>query len=377
MEDKLNVIAPKLRFKEFNKDWNVVKLGDICSNFKSGETITSKDIYLTGKYPVYGGNGLRGYTDRFTHDGFYLLIGRQGALCGNINRISDKSFISEHAIAVATNENSDTEWLSHKLKYFNLNRLSESSAQPGLSVNKLVKIKISIPSLPEQQKIASFLSAVDEKIQLLSRKKELLNQYKKGVMQQLFSGKLRFKDEQGKDFPEWEKRIIGDVCVCMDNLRKPLNDSQRQLMQGDIPYWGANKIMDYVNDFLFDETIILLAEDGGNFNEYETRPIANLSRGKCWVNNHTHVLKGKKNLSNEFLFYSLVHKNITGFVSGGTRAKLNKSEMLKIPIAFPTLDEQKKIANYLSNIDSKIVCLYSQISQTHTFKKGLLQQMFV
>ena len=264
-----------------------------------------------------------------------------------------------------------------------------------LSKKEFLKIAVNLPVLKEQIKIANFLTAVDEKIHLLTQKHDLLTQHKKGVMQQIFSHskersdstvsyprgisqKLRFKDDDdGKDFPEWEEKTLDEVCICLDNKRKPLNDAERQTMQGEIPYWGANNIMDYVNDYIFDETIVLLAEDGGNFNEYKTRPIANISHGKCWVNNHTHVLKGKTNLSNEFLFYSLVHKNITGYVSGGTRAKLTKGEMLKILIDMPSPKEQNKIANFLTAVDEKITATKAQLAAVKQYKQGLLQQMFV
>lgn len=256
-------------------------------------------------------------------------------------------------------------------------KLAGTSTIPDLNHGDFYKINISYPSLSEQTKIANFLTAVDEKITQLSQKHGLLTQYKKGVMQQIFSQELRFKDDEGKGFLEWEEKTLDEVCVCLDNKRKPLNDAERQTMQGEIPYWGANNIMDYVNDYIFDETIVLLAEDGGNFNEYKTRPIANISHGKCWVNNHTHVLKGKTGLSNEFLFYSLVHKNITGYVSGGTRAKLTKSEMLKILIDVPSTKEQTKIANFLTAIDAKITITKAQMDFVKQYKQGLLQQMFV
>jgi len=196
--------APKLRFPEFHSDWEKFYLGDLCSTFKSGIGITSEYIQIEGKYPVYGGNGLRGYSDKYTHDGNYILIGRQGALCGNINRANGKSYILEHAIAVCENTISDLEWLAQKLDYMKLNRFSESSAQPGLAVNRIVRLKLWVPSKPEQQKIAAFLSAVDKKIQLLTRKKELLEQYKKGVMQKIFKREIRFKDKNGEAFPGWE-----------------------------------------------------------------------------------------------------------------------------------------------------------------------------
>lgn len=133
MNDKLkNKNVPQLRFPEFEGEWVEKRLEKLFSEFKSGQNITASQIKEKGKYPVYGGNGLRGYFDEYTHNGNYFLIGRQGALCGNINKSKGKAYFSEHAIACMANEENDTEWLAQRLDYYNLNRLSESSAQPGL-----------------------------------------------------------------------------------------------------------------------------------------------------------------------------------------------------------------------------------------------------
>ena len=146
-------------------------------------------------------------------------------------------------------------------------------------------------------------------------------------------------------------------------------------MQGEIPYWGANGIVDYVNEHIFDETIVLLAEDGGYFDEFSHRPIANISYGKSWVNNHAHILKAKNNSLNEWLYYSLVHKNILAFINGGTRAKLNKSDMLLIPINLPPIAEQTKIVGVLGNADQEISLLEKQLADLKQEKKALMQQL--
>ncbi|MBK7652442.1 MAG: restriction endonuclease subunit S [Flammeovirgaceae bacterium] len=176
---------------EIPVEWEVTRLGELCSTFKSGLGITSESIFDQGKYSVYGGNGLRGYTNDFTHDGNYLLIGRQGALCGNITLINGKNYVSEHAIAVQPNNKNDVFFLGYKLDFLNLNRYSESSAQPGLSVEKLVRLKISVAPLKEQTAIANLLSTWDRAIthttQLIAQK-ELS---KKWLMQQLLNGKKR------------------------------------------------------------------------------------------------------------------------------------------------------------------------------------------
>ena len=203
---------PDLRFPEFTGEWVEKRLGKLCKTFKSGAGIVSEQISKIGSYPVYGGNGFRGYTDSYTHNGEYVLIGRQGALCGNINKVCGKTFISEHAIAASSNEHSNVGWLAQKLDYLKLNRFSESSAQPGLAVNKLVKLKLIIPDPSEQKKVAAFLSAVDRRIEELEKKRDLLTAYKKGLMQQLFSQSLRFKDDHNQPFPDWEEKRLGEVA---------------------------------------------------------------------------------------------------------------------------------------------------------------------
>ena len=184
------LFSQQVRFKaddgsEF-REWEDKKLGDICSHFQSGKTITSATISDNGAYPVFGGNGLRGFTDTYTHDGIFALIGRQGALCGNINLVQGENFISEHAIAVQANQESSTQWLAMWLDFMQLNRFSESSAQAGLAVNKLVKFDIKVPCLEEQTKIANFLSAIDQKIEVVAQQIEQAKTWKKGLLQQMF-----------------------------------------------------------------------------------------------------------------------------------------------------------------------------------------------
>jgi type I restriction enzyme S subunit len=125
------------------EDWEVKPLREICS-MKSGLGITSASILLDGKYPCFGGNGIRGYVNSYTHKGAYPLIGRQGALCGNINYIEGAFFASEHAVVVTPKHDIDAKWLSNVLVRMNLNQYSESSAQPGLSINKIDLLRILI-----------------------------------------------------------------------------------------------------------------------------------------------------------------------------------------------------------------------------------------
>ena len=191
---KLNV--PNLRFKEFQGEWNSFLINDVCSEFKSGKNIKADSISESGEYPVYGGNGLRGYTSSYNHEGLYVLIGRQGALCGNVRSVNGKTYITEHAIAVAGNEKSNTSFLHYLFLKMNLGQFSDQSAQPGLAVNKLLKLKVILPSISEQTKIARLLSLLDERIATQNKIIDKLQSLIKGMGDNLL------------DNPLWEKTYL-------------------------------------------------------------------------------------------------------------------------------------------------------------------------
>ena len=172
------------------KEWEVEKLENICS-MKSGDGITSLRIRNLDDYPVYGGNGLRGFTNSFTHDGEYTLIGRQGALCGNITRVGGKFYASEHAVVVTVKGDIDVDWLSQKLETMKLNKYSEASAQPGLSANKIMRLLILKPLFEEQNEISKRLISIDNKLQTEQNYLHKLQQIKAGLMADLLSGKKK------------------------------------------------------------------------------------------------------------------------------------------------------------------------------------------
>ncbi|RLL35421.1 restriction endonuclease subunit S, partial [Acinetobacter cumulans] len=137
--------CPEVRFKGFTDVWKQFKLGELCSEFRSGEFIKAENIASLGKYPVYGGNGLRGYTDTYNHNGEFALIGRQGALCGNMQFSCGKAFFTEHAVAVKANNSNETSFLYYLCGIMNLGQYSGQSAQPGLAVGNLIEIETLVP----------------------------------------------------------------------------------------------------------------------------------------------------------------------------------------------------------------------------------------
>ena len=174
---------------------------------------------------------------------------------------------------------------------------------------------------------------------------------------------------------EWELKKIEDCCNILDSNRIPLNSEERKKIQGNIPYYGANGIQGLINKHLFDEDLILLAEDGGYFDEYQVRPIAYYITGKSWVNNHAHVLSAKSDHVLKWIYYSLVHKNILPWINGTTRSKLNQSELKQITIPLPLLKEQEKIASILSNIDAQIQSQIQYKGKLERQKKALMQKL--
>ena len=390
--------VPKLRFKEFSDEWEENKLEELTTYVdyrgKTPKKVERGILLVTAK------NIKMGYIDyniskEYVAKENYDEIMRRGkvkkgevlltteAPLGNVAQIDDENIaLAQRVIKFAgISLKIDNSFLKYRFiteKFqTKLKNKAIGTTVLGIQGKVLHKLLIKYPLLQEQEKIANFLSSVDKKISLTEEKLELFREYKKGVMQKIFSQELRFKDSDDNDYPEWEEKKLEEVAECLDNLRKPLNSNEREKIKGSIPYYGANGIQGYINNYIFNEELVLLAEDGGNFDDYLTKPIAQYVQGKSWINNHAHVLKGKKVLKTKFLYFSLVHKDIRSFINGTSRSKLNKSSMLNIIILLPALEEQEKIADFLSSIDSKIENIEKELEGLKEFKKGLLQQMFI
>lgn len=244
----------------------------------------------------------------------------------------------------------------------------------NLGLTTIKQTKFLLPCVEEQQKIADFLSSVDDVITASEQEVAALEEQKKGAMQKIFSQEVRFKADDGSDYPEWEELKLEDCCNGFDNQRKPVSAAKRE--SGNVPYYGANGIQDYVKDYIFDGEYVLLAEDGGNFDDFATRPIAQYISGKAWVNNHAHVIQAKENSITKYIFYTLVHKDIRKYINGTSRSKLNQADMWMIQIPVPRLEEQQKIADFLSDFDTAIYLAKQELEQWKELKKGLLQQLF-
>ena len=183
--------VPQMREPGYTGPWQQRKLGNVAIEFKSGAFLRADEIEVNGEYPVYGGNGLRGYTSTYNHDGEFALIGRQGALCGNMTYSAGKAYFTEHAVVVQADENNDTRFIYYLLDTMQLGQYSDQSAQPGLAVNKLIKLDNMFPDKLEQIRISTYFSSLDHLITLHQQKFDKYTQIKKAMMSELITGKIK------------------------------------------------------------------------------------------------------------------------------------------------------------------------------------------
>jgi len=387
-------LVPKLRFPEFRdaEGWEQRPLGLACQ-MQAGKFVSASEIRAQneqGLYPCYGGNGLRGYTATFTHSGRYSLIGRQGALCGNVRLGVGQFHATEHAVVVTPENGIKGDWLFYVLDFLNLNRFATGQAQPGLSVDVLERLPIAIPNQEsEQQKIAECLSSVDGLIAAQVRKVNALKTHKKGLMQQLFpregetQPRLRFPEFQ--DAREWEPNSIGQLGEVVTGSTP--STAQPEYYGGDSLFVSPADISD---DRFIEKTKTTLTELGFR----ETRPIKANSIlfvcigstiGKIAQNMHecatnqqiNSVIPNSEN-SDGFVYYALsgIADEIANLAGRQAVPIVNKSLFSSVELTVPKLPEQNRIANCLSSLDETIFAQAQKLEALKTHKKGLMQQLF-
>ena len=383
-----NEKKPALRFKGFTDPWEQRKLGDLCVEFRSGEFISASDITETGEYPVFGGNGLRGFTDRFNHDGEYTLIGRQGALCGNVNFAVGKSYFTEHAIAVRADKKNQTRFLYYLFSTMDLGQYSGQSAQPGLAVGNLVELKSTLPDKQEQEKISGVLTALDTLITLHQRKYEKLVNIKKSMLDKMFPQngasvpEIRFK---GFTDP-WEQRKFSDITFPAgeknrDNL--PLESYSITNEHGFIPQdekfenggtmREADKRMYYIvspNSFAYNPARINVGSIG-----YQ-------NTGKdVIISSLYEVFKTSDDVDDRLLWHWFkspdFQKLIFQLQEGGVRLYFYYDKLCMGTVSLPSLEEQRKIGQFFDSLDTLITLHQRKLEKLQNIKKSCLEKMFV
>jgi type I restriction enzyme, S subunit len=369
---------PKLRFPEFLDDgeWEEKTLSQLLTigNGKDYKHLSN------GEIPVYGTGGYMLSVDDYLYDGESVCIGRKGTIDKPM-LLTGKFWTVDTLFYTHSFKNCIPKYIYYNFGTINWYNYNEAGGVPSLSKATINKINIPVPpkdGIQEQQKIADCLSSVDNLITAQSKKVQTLKEHKKALMQQLFPQdgeevpKLRFPEF--KNAPKWEEKILKELAENLDNKRVPITSNVRS--RGNIPYYGASGIVDFVNDYIFDEELLCISEDGANL-VARTYPIAFSISGKTWVNNHAHVLKFQNKYTQIIVENYLNSIKLDDFLTGMAQPKLNKAMLDIIPIPISSEPkEQQKIANFLSSIDELITSSTKKVETLKEHKKALMQQLF-
>jgi type I restriction enzyme, S subunit len=406
---------PTLRFPEFTGEWEKKKLGEVTQWASGGTPSKENPLFWNGSIPWISASSMRGniYSDselKITSDGLKkgsklakkgtLLILVRGSMLFNkipIGIVSKDVAFNQDVKSIEVNSETTSEFILNWFTAFEptiLNMVSGTGIGAGkIDLADLKSIEISFPTLPEQTRIANFFTAIDAKISQLKTKKEKLQQYKKGVMQQLFSAaethgraSVRFKDENGNDFPDWERKKLGEVLEIQGGYAfksNSFNHGKTKVIRiGDIdPIIKMNEFSGAISEEIPDKKYqvkkndFLMALSGATFGKVGKI----VDEGIGYINQRVALFRTKQCLE---YFYQLVQNDdfknyINSIPTASAQPNISNSDILNYETAIPSLAEQTKIANFLSSIDEKINHTDSQIQQTQTWKKGLLQQMFV
>ena len=388
-------------------NWAIRRIKDIAE-LKCGDGITSESITPVGDFPVFGGNGLRGYTTSFTHEGHYVLIGRQGALCGNINYAKGKFWASEHAVVVSKIGKIDTYWLGESFRDMNLNQYSNAAAQPGLAVDRIKFLCMPVPPLEEQQRIAAYLdascAAIDAAVAAKRRQLETLDAFRKSIIQRAVTQGISDRvvlESTGNAWLDrvprgWKLVYLKRICEIQGGLTL---GKQYEGPLIERPYLRVGNVQDGHLDL---ENVSVIEVPASVAAGVELRPddvlmteggdLDKLGRGYLWKGE----IKGCLHQNHIFAVRCFRHKLMPMFLTYVTAARYgrdyfeatgkkttnlactNATKVGEFPIPLPLLPEQEAICTYLDeklgavkNIASGIE---SQITTLIAYRKSLIHE---
>ena len=337
-----------------------------------------------GLYPVYGGNGLRGFTGSYNHDGDYILIGRQGALCGNVRKVTGKTYVTEHAIAVCASKEHETTFLQHLFQKMRLGQYSDQSAQPGLAVNKLLRLNINVPSKNEQGKIAKILSLIDERITTQNKIIEKYESLIQALCDTLIEAEQHKVELSFNDFGEPYSGLsgksaedFGEGCQYITYM----NVYQNQII--DTTDVGLVKINETEQQSVVRYGDILFTLSSETPNEVGMGAVYLGDTYPLYLNSFCFGVRiiDESKIFPPFLAYYISTKSFRKAVfplaQGSTRFNLQKSDFMKKMFLFPKVEKQNKIYTTLKAYSDKL-SIEKRIAKLLCEQKSfLLRQLFI
>ncbi|EJD0685023.1 hypothetical protein BBM62_01835 [Vibrio parahaemolyticus] len=408
MTEQMNV--PKLRFGEFDGIWLSDRVGNIF-DIKAGGDIDKENVSDVRNekfpYPVFANaekkKGLYGYSDLYKVDPPCLTVAGRGVNIGIAHARFERFYPIVRLLTLKPKKEQDVKF--HEYVFNRLNIFVESTGVPQLTGPQISSYRVALPAYPEQQKIASFLTKVDEKIALLTEKQNKLTEYKKGVMQQLFNGKwkeqdgqlifipptLRFKADDGSEFPDWEEKKLGSLADLTSSKRVYLSDYS----EDGVPFFRGKEISEIRKGIIPDDVLYITRKAFEEFKSKYGAPVegdilvtavgtlANILRVtgefEFYFKDGNLIWLRKPRCDSKFLSI-LMEANkheLLKTAIGSSQKALTIVELKKIVFKMPSLEEQQKITMFLSSLEEKVRLANSELEKAKEWKKGLLQQMFV
>ena len=379
---------PQLRFPGFSGVWRENRLGNIARIF-DGTHQTPK--YVENGIPFYSVEHITAnqFDDTkyiseevFERENMRVKLEREDILMTRIGNIGMAKYIDWNVNAsfyvslalIKKNESFNSKFLSQLIHSPNFQRqlwkrTIHVAFPQKINLGEIGKCESILPTKPEQQKIAAFLTTVDNKIEQLSKKQELLGEYKKGLMQQIFSQAIRFKADDGSDFPDWEEKKLGSLC----EITTGKLDANAMVKDGQYRFYTCAKEYYKIDDYAFDTDALIVSGNGANvgyIHHYQ---------GKFNAYQRTYVLDSFTDniIFVKFVLDEYLHKRIMKEKNEGNTPYIVMGTLTDMKINLPSFSEQTKISNFLSSIDNKIEQVGKQLDESKQFKKALLQQMFV
>ena len=325
-----------------------------------------KDKFLDDGYPVFSGYRITGYYSEYMVENPTLIVVARGVGgTGDVKISPPKSYITNLSIIVDLDESvADMRYLYYQFVCNNLRHLDTGAAQSQITINNLSKHKALLPRLVIQKKISSILTTYDNLIENNNKRIKLLEQMAENLYKEWFV-RFRFPGYEDVEFVGtlpigWQYQPISESMDFFDSQRVPLSSMQRDEMEKIYPYYGAAKLMDYVDDYLFDGEYLLLGEDGTVVTT-DGFPVLQLVNDKFWVNNHAHVIRGKGDISTRFLYLMFCRFPITGVVTGSAQPKISKGRLEKLKILVPDAITMEHFNNLINPMFDEINVLKKQL----------------